>query len=261
MKCVSCEMEINPKWTHAIEMNVCPGCGNHIMDEHLKNLFVSLRDTMDKMKQYSDQLNDWMLSNHNYIKTDSALIVNYVPESFLKDFKKSSTKAQDNDRKFIVKMETGDGEEDVVAERIQSEERTNDFFKRAEAVKPRLDGFKTVSEKTQRLKELTQQIKKAGSTSVNDDGEVTIMTPDMMDSANPEDIAEFQSMMEGNEITSSLAGSDDEEIPFIVQQMAVKAGGNRNASADLYKLQEHHAKKAESQKNFSTGAKGSFSRG
>src|ERR1035441_8284862 len=89
MRCVSCETEINPQWSHAIDSNVCPFCGKPVMDIHLKNLFSTLRDTMEKLKAYQGQLDDWMLSNHNYIKTSSEKIVDYIPQELLDVLKKS----------------------------------------------------------------------------------------------------------------------------------------------------------------------------
>jgi len=38
MRCVSCETEIDPKWAHAINNNICPYCGKIILEEHLKNI-------------------------------------------------------------------------------------------------------------------------------------------------------------------------------------------------------------------------------
>ena len=69
MKCTSCDTDINPKWLHAISNNVCPNCGQHIMQEHLKNLLTSLRETMEKLQEYPNEVDDWMLSNFNFIKT------------------------------------------------------------------------------------------------------------------------------------------------------------------------------------------------
>lgn len=275
MKCMSCQMEINPKWTHAIDMNVCPFCGQGIMEEHLKNLFSSLRQTMDSLQEYPDQLNDWMLSNHNYIKTDSPNLKLYMPKEYADEIRKqrdeeivAEKKVQDKksaDKKFVVKVETEHGEEEVVAEKIQSEEATSEFFKRAEAIKPNIEGFKSPAEKTQRLKAMAQQIKREGATVVNQAGLAGHLPPEMIEHADPEAVAEFQAMMDGGgEIASSLpdnSGGDD-DIPSIVIAMANRAkGGAKDPSADLAKLQQQHAKVAESRRNFQTGAKGSFSRG
>jgi hypothetical protein len=266
-------MEINPKWTHAIDINVCPFCGQGIMEEHLKNLFSSLRQTMEQLKEYPDQLNDWMLSNHNYIKTDSTNLKLYMPKEFTEEIKKQrdeevkeEKKIQDKksaERKSIVKVDVGDGEEEVIVEKIQSEEKTNAFFKRAEAVKPNVEGFKSTTEKTQHLKAMAQQIKREGATVINQAGLAGHLPPEMIDAADPEAVAEFQSMMDGGEVVSALpdTGGGDDEIPSIVLAMASRGkGGTKDPNADLAKLQQQQVKQQESRRNFQSGAKGSFSR-
>ena len=133
MKCMSCTMEINPKWTHAIDINVCPFCGQGIMEEHLKNLFSSLRQTMESLKEYPDQLNDWMLSNHNYIKTDSPELKQYMPKSYIQEIinqrdeevqeEQKAIAQTETKKKSIVKVDDGSGEEqEVLVEKVQSEE-------------------------------------------------------------------------------------------------------------------------------------------
>src|ERR1700677_4568820 len=105
MECISCKLEINPQWAHAIDMNICPYCGKPIMDEHLKNLFATLRATMEHLQTYPDQLNDWMLSNHNYIKTDSDKLITYVSKDIIADLKKVKDEKEFQDRKkFTVKV-------------------------------------------------------------------------------------------------------------------------------------------------------------
>jgi len=135
MKCISCQSEINPKWKHAIDQNICPYCGQPIMDEELKNLLSVLNDTMVKMQGYADQLNDWMLINFNFIKTDSDKLVDYVPKEYFKDLKKveddKDFQERKENKKFTVKVRTEHGEQEVEAEKIQSEDKTNEFFKRA----------------------------------------------------------------------------------------------------------------------------------
>jgi hypothetical protein len=274
MKCMSCEMEINPKWKHAIDINVCPFCGQGIMEEHLKNLFSSLRVTMDSLLEYPNQLNDWILSNYSYIKTDSPDLKLYMPKEYAEEIRKqredemvAEKKAQDKrvqDKKFVVKVETEHGEEEVVAEKIQSEEVTNDFSKRAEVIKPNIDKFKSVAEKTQHLKAMAQQIKREGATVINQAGLAGHLPAEMIDHADPDAVAEFQAMMAGNEVASALPDTSDgeDEIPSIVMAMASRAkGGAKDPSADLAKLQNQQARVAESRKNFQSGAKGSFSRG
>src|SRR5579885_1184868 len=266
MKCMSCEMEINPKWTHAIDINVCPFCGQGIMEEHLKNLFSSLRQTMEALKDYPDQLNDWMLSNHNYIKTDSPNLKLYMPKEYaeeirqqrdeeIKEEKKVEAKKA-ADRKSIVKVDIGDGEEqEVLVEKVQSEEKTNSFFKRAEAVKPNIEGFKSATEKTQHLKAMAQQIKREGATVINKAGLASHLPPEMIDNADPEAVAEFEAILSGGEVQSALpetSSSDGDEIPSIVLNMASRAKGKQAEQDPAAELERLQAKRDASRRNFNS---------
>jgi len=277
MKCISCEMQIDPKWKHAIDINTCPFCGRFIMDEELKELFSSLCDTMEDLTSYQDQLDDWMLSNHNYIKTTSDKLISYVPQEYLDSLKQEAVDKYKQDldldtedfekrknKKFKVKVTTEAGEQEVVAEKIQSEEKTNGFYNRAEAVKPNIEGFKSVAEKTQHLKAMAQQIKREGATVVNQAGMAGLITPDMMESADPETVAEMQSLMSsGDIINSALPDSEftgEDEIPAAVLKMANMAqGGGKGSQADLAKLQQLQNRVSGSRKNFLSGG-GGFSR-
>lgn len=267
MKCMSCEAEINPKWKHAIDSNICPFCGQNVMEEKLKELFAQLRLIMDDLQEYSEQLYDWMLSNYNFIKTDSPLLINYVSKDQLKsDSIKSKTHPEENENtKFTVKIQTEQGEQEVVAEKIQSEEKTNSFFKRAEAVKPNIDGFQSAAEKTQRLKSMASQIKKAGAAAITADTSGYI-SAEMIENADSDAVAEMQSLMsESTTVASALPTSDDDDIPAIVLAMANKNTGKSSSSnaADLLKLQQMQSRVQNSRKNFETGenrGKGGFSR-
>jgi hypothetical protein len=266
MKCISCEIEINPKWRHAVEINVCPFCGQHILEEHLKNLLTSLGDTMEKLQSYPDQLNDWLLSNYSYIKTDSPDLLKYVPKDALKDMKKEIDDQDFQDRKkFTVKVKTETGEEEVEAETLQSEDKTSEFSKRAGVIRPKAkdpkEGFKSVAEKTAYLKNVKSQIETEGSQGiVSEDGLAAMISPsDMKDQADPEAVAAMQSMLAGGDmIASGLAGAgtgEEEELPAAVLAMANRAKGNKNIdpNADLAKLQEMHARINNSHKNFESG--------
>jgi hypothetical protein len=260
MKCMSCESEINPKWRYAIDSNICPFCGQNVMDENLKELFSNLRVTMDALLAYPEQLNDWLLSNYEFIQTTSPLLINYVSKDQLKAEVevKSKHKADEvENAKFTVKVQTDHGEEEIMAEKIQSEERTSSFFKRAEAVKPNIDGFQSAAEKTQRLKSMASQIKRAGTSSM--------MSHESMADADPEAVAEMQSLMSDSHISSSLPSSDDDEIPSVVLAMANRGGGKGSShdAADLLKLQQMHGRVSNSHSNFESGenrGKNGFSR-
>jgi len=276
MKCLSCESEINPQWSHAIDQNICPFCGESIMDEHLKNLFSTLRETMGQLQNYQDQLNDWMISNHSYIKTDSPNLISYLPKEVLKELKKNQDDRDFQERKkFTVKVSTENGVQEIQAEKIQSEERTNEFFKRAEVTKtnnsevPQPPGatpsFNSVAEKTAYHKAMVKQIKKAGGQGVTADGDNMILSPEMLENADPEAVAEYEAMVSGNEISSSLADiNTDDDVPSYVlaanQAIAAKKGNSVNNAADLLKLRQMHEKMNSSRTNFNNGG-GGFSRG
>ncbi len=272
MKCISCDSEINPKWKHAVEQNICPYCGQNIMDEALKDLLSLLADTMEKMQHYSEELDSWMLSNYQFIKTDSPNLINYVSRDSLKEIKKIEEEKDFQDRKenkkFTVKVKTENGEQEVEAERIQSEERTNEFFRRAEAVKPKLEGFQNTAEKTEYLKKMTQQIKKAGVPLLaSEKGDSSFLSPELIEAADPDAVLEMQSLLEGSgEISSSLGDvSIDEDIPPVVLNMAsrAKSGGNVANAKDMVKLQQLQNRLSQSRQNFASGenrGKGGFSR-
>ena len=268
MECISCKVEINPKWTHAIDINICPFCGAGIMEEHLKNLLTSLRETMEKLQEYPSQVEDWMLSNFNFIKIDSPKIGDYMPKEMLKELKKIEAEKDFNDRKqYTVKVKTENGEEDVVAEKIQSDDKTNDFFKRAEVVRPANDrgsnqgendkSFSSVGAKTQYLKSLKKEIETNGAPAItNEAGLAAMIRPNQMGNADPAAVAELQSMLDdgGGEIASSLGTDDDDAIPSVVLAMASRAKGKTtNSNADIAKLQEMHNRVAQSRANFESG--------
>jgi hypothetical protein len=272
MKCISCEVEINPKWKHAVDINVCPFCGQCIMEEHLKNLLTSLRETMDKLQEYPEQVSDWLLSNHNYIKTDSPNLVSYLDKDTIKDLKKYEDEKDFQERKekkFKVTVQTEAGEQEIDAEKVQSEEKTNDFFKRAEAVKPNIDGFNSTKEKTEQLKakkaehlnKLKNQIQREGEEVVNRRG---ASANNGAGEADPEAVALFQSLIsDGDGISSSLPDSSDggdDEIPSIVLNMAKRKGGGSSVD-ELDLINKMQDRVNQSKRNFHTGSKGSFSRG
>lgn len=273
MKCISCETEINPKWKHAIDINVCPFCGEHIMEEHLKNCLTGLAAAMEEMLKYPDQLNDWLLSNHNFIKTDSPKLPEFLPKEFFKELKRAEFEKEYAEKRTI-KVKTDNGvEEDVVTEKIQSDEKTNDFFKRAEVVRTNNDRgdrgerpvnskdkertFSSVSEKTQHLKDLKRQIEREGAPAItNEAGLAALIDPRHIDNADPEAVAEFQSLLHdgAGEVTSSLSTDDDDAIPSVVLAMARGAKGKAgNSNADIAKLQNMHDRVAQSRANFENG--------
>jgi hypothetical protein len=280
MKCVSCETEINPKWKHAIDMNVCPFCGKHIMEEHLKNLLTGLRETMDKLSEYQDQLDDFLLSNYNYVKTDSPDLKMFLPKEVIKEMRKELDDAEFQEKKkSIVRIKTQDGdgnviEQDVEVEKAMSDNRTQSFHDRANNMlkqEKAVDGEpKSVPEKTRNLKATAEEIRKKLARDQEAGGVAPMISRENMAEADPEAVAEFQQVISSGDIVASglppTSDGDDDDIPQVVLAMASMknqkgsgAEGGANAK-DLEALARMQAKVQSGAKRLSSG-KGSFSRG
>lgn len=286
MKCVSCQLDIDAKWKSAINNNVCPWCGQCIMEEHLKNCIASLASAMSEMMKYQEQLDDWLLSNYSYIKTNSPNLVNYLPAEVLQQlFKRPVEKSGpslEEPQITVQKIKVPDGKggftvEEVKIEKTQSAEQTNAFFDRAEVLKgagktsgktPKApeesDAPKSVAEKTRNLAKLAQQIRTEVSQGVgNESGLAVMMRPEMIDQADPEAVAEFQTAIATGDIIASglppVSDGDDDEIPGVIQGMANRAlkgssgGSNDKDLASLYEMQN---KVKNSQKRLGKGGFG-----
>jgi len=268
MKCISCEIEINPKWKHAIDINVCPFCGKHIMEEHLKNLLTSLGETMEKLQAYPEQLSDWLLSNYNFIKTDSPNLKQFLPKEAVKELKRELEEQEFQEKKTtVVKIKTPDGgEQEVVVEKAMSEDKANKFFDRAEVLTAsdlkKKGGPKSVAEKTQYLKNLKAQIESEGSQGiVNEAGLASMIAPEAMENADPEAVAALQSLISENDITSSLPPTMDDEDEMTNHVLAMNLasskgkkpqGGGYNEQ-DARSLLEMQKRVNQSRRNFESG--------
>ncbi len=294
MKCISCETEINPKWKHAIDINVCPFCGEHIMEEHLKNCVAALAKAMDDMMKYPEQLDDWLRSNHNYIKTNSPDLIKYVSkEEAIEAFRLAEEKpraaskdaASEEPQTYVKKIKVPDGKggvtiEEIIVEKTQSEEKTNSFFDRAEVLKgagktsgkapkdpAEPEPPKSVAEKTKNLKARVEEIKRAGAAAIEENGMASVIDPSMLNDADPDNVAALEAAITGEVVASGLPPASDgldDEIPSVVQNMANRAlqkgGGNGANERDMQTLQEMQDKVRNAQKRLASG-KGSFSRG
>jgi hypothetical protein len=259
MKCISCESEINPKFKHAIEQNMCPFCGGSIMEELLKSLLVSLADTMQKMKEYPEQLDDWLFSNYGYIKTDSPDLIKFVPKEQLKELRKEVDNEDFVERKKkVIKVKVENGKEvEAITEKIQSDARTAGFFERAQIIKRGEGGgddtgsdigdtdngdtsdgeedvqlvpiksskkprtFKSAAEKTRHLKELKKKIETEGAQAVvGETGLAAMIDPENLENADPEMVAAFQSELgDGDIITSALPVSSYDDEDAMADQI------------------------------------------
>ena len=244
------------------------------MEEHLKNCLVALAAAMDEMQKYPEQLDDWMLSNHNYIKTDSPQLRTFLPKETIKELRKEIDDAEFEEKKsstMKIKL-PGGGEQEIQVEKTQSEAKTNSFFERAEVLKgsgktsgkAKVPGEpeppKSVVEKTATLKELAQRIKSEASQGITSEAGLAVM----MENADPEAAAELQAVIDsGADIVSSgialpAPTGDDDEVPSFVLNMAARAqSGPAAANArDLQTLQDMQNKVQNTQKKLGTGGFG-----
>jgi|ERR1700722_1625766 len=76
MRCKSCKEDVPPKFVHAISVNVCPLCGQEIMDAKLQSILNDLKSAMDKASEYSEESADWLFSNYGLKKWDPNQINN-----------------------------------------------------------------------------------------------------------------------------------------------------------------------------------------
>lgn len=162
MNCLSCQTDIDPKWRHAIEQNVCPFCGKDILDGDLKKLLSSLHSLLEALKDFPKELDDWMLSNFNYINISSDDIINYVSPELLK----SASKPLAPGSKKIEKIFDGKKEQEVIIEKIQDENETSSFHARALNKKTADGALYSVVDRNAELREIANKIKKSGGTEV-----------------------------------------------------------------------------------------------
>ncbi len=237
MECMSCQKEIDPKWTHAIEANICPFCGQSILEEVLKNCFSDLRKVMEQLQKYPKELDDWMLSNFNYIKTSA---MNISLNQSKKMIQNSINHIEDIKDIEVVKPLTDD--------------QTNSFFQRAGVVGKN----ENISEKMARLKATVASLENK-STNILQDVEG-------MDEVSAARMLLEQDASENfDEESEEIYHNDDlqeEAIPASVLAFANK-GQSGGANNDMHKLRQLRQRQLESRKNFKNGdnrGKGGFSR-
>ena len=261
MECMSCNIQIDPKWRHAIDQNNCPFCGQLIMEQELKDLFSLLAETMDQFSQYPNQLNDWMLSNHSFIKTDSPSFTKYIPQEYIEDIIKErnliAPKASKRPDSSFIKIKTEDGIKEIEVKHLQSDEEAISFQKRAGAIGSNFEKFDSVAEKTRHIKALAEKIKKDGMTTTSAKENID----NIMQGSDSMGIDYNELMNESEELQQAPVQDEfdqGEDIPAIVRQMASKASNNSNVGqkSTLDIMREQEEKRRNSQK-----MGGSFSRG
>ncbi len=253
MECLSCSTEINPKWAHAINQNICPFCGEEIMPEDLKQKINALSVAMSEMLEYQKELNDWMLSNHNYIKTDDDNLVKFVPKELLRSYHQGGTSKEviQEGNKYTVKVTHDDGtEEDVDSFKLASEEKAAEFAKRA-GVRP---------SKLNKLKDMVKNIQNTGG-GMSDMSGMMDLPPGMLANADPDAIADYQNILDGDSPFAGGPVNDASEFdpPGFAEVMAHNTGmtQSKNGGHNAKDLALSEKMRAKAQRS---GFGGGFSR-
>jgi hypothetical protein len=71
MRCMSCGANIPPEWVNAIQSNICPGCGNEIMNSATQELLNDITEALERMPNDPQGIAGWFLSNYRFQKMGS----------------------------------------------------------------------------------------------------------------------------------------------------------------------------------------------
>ena len=80
MKCLSCEIKVNAKWSHAINSNICPACGGKLLDEDLQYHLANLNEALRVCQEKAEGFEDWILENYNLVSTTSERLKEFLPK-------------------------------------------------------------------------------------------------------------------------------------------------------------------------------------
>lgn len=273
MKCKFCQGDVPPKFSHAILVNICPLCGEAIMDDELQIALKSLKEAMAAVISYPQEIMDWLKSNYSLQSEDdvqdkiNVAVQTAVAAAELKA--KEHLHRQLEMRQPQIKFVQEQAKEEVVLDEngnqisgpsIQPSNQTSKFFKNAQATR--------VLNQQSHFKDLIKQIKKSGAEGGSGEGGGGVVTPEMaMNMGNELDYEERTQLRAafGDDSPESDYGRDpadidyEDEIPSIVLNMASggKGGGSNVNHRDLQKLQNLQYKSAKAKSEMSkTGSVG-----
>lgn len=233
MKCKSCSEDIPQKFGHAIATNICPYCGDEIMELELQSALVDLREIMKIAEKYQVEVFDWLHSNYDLISKDSDEYKALKERAEIIPVRQPAKEAIKSMDPNTVELDRNGNQ--ISGAPIQDQATTSVFMKRAQ-VKP----------EQKNLRDIVSQIKKSG-------GVTTSITAE----ADPEDVAAMEAELGGDEGVGSLNGGSsmefdemgsDEALPAVVEAMAIQAAGGPKGSdynaRDVAKLQQIHGKRS-----------------
>lgn len=199
MKCVSCEAEIDPKWKNAISQNLCPFCGNPILEETLKEGLAALAEVMKALEGYEEHVNDWLFANYGFIKSNQK----YKPKPI-----RSTNKETESEDQVID---------------VQDQEVTDSFAKRA-------GSSKLISEQS-RLKEMANKIRRGETTMIlseNGDSATVNFDPSMLEHNDPDDISNFEDDDIPNSVLNFASTGKNSDIAKLENALAKKAASQNS---------------------------------
>jgi hypothetical protein len=261
MKCKTCEGEVPPKFSHAILTNICPLCGEEIMDVELQSALKDLKSAMAAATNYPAEIFDWLKSNYRLHSDEDLAQAVTEASSKAEEMVRSTFTGQKHQSRPVDKKTVEEQLQEVKLDEngnqisgpaLQSSDQTRKFFKNA-LVTRTLDN-------QSHFKNIVKQIKKSGGTSVPDEsGGSNVFTPDMAEmmdgddggggsgQVDPAELAQLKAAFGDTSDYTSGGSSDDidDPIPSIVLNMADRAANNGGSGQrDLVKLQALQNKSA-----------------
>jgi hypothetical protein len=82
MKCKSCEQNVDAKFKFAISTNVCPFCGEAIIDVALQAILNDLKTVMERGAEYMEDVENWLFSNYSLRKVNPNDVVDSSEQQF-----------------------------------------------------------------------------------------------------------------------------------------------------------------------------------
>ena len=251
MKCKSCTNDVPPKFSHAIKTNICPFCGEEIMDSELQSALGDLQVAMEATDYYQEEIHDWLKCNYGLVP-ELGTVAFSVHQDVLEKLEAANSKVIELQDQLsnakpvpksgkiaplkmpseIAKDKEGNALE---GEQLADSETTNKFFKAA--------GVKPV-DAAAHYKNMVKQIKQNGSAGLmSEGGAAGVITPEMLAAADQVDSSEYAELFDDGGPVGSAVDSDyedDTEIPAVALQFMNSAkgkSGDYNAR-DVAKLQE-----------------------
>lgn len=125
MKCKSCSELIPPKFAHSIKTNICPFCGEGIMDELLQKVLTNLQIIMKEAEPFMIEVEEWFAANYSFCKGNKSSNLHaeigdddFSEEAIRKqaeiakataDFQKRSGVKTSNMKALVEKIQSGKG--------------------------------------------------------------------------------------------------------------------------------------------------------